>query len=215
MEKSLEPYDDLMPVTLPHLERMRAIDGWLEPDEGDLLLAAARASLRKEPGALVEIGSYCGRSTVLLGAAVRERSDGAKVFAIDPHEGVVGATEQGLRQTRPTFEEFTRNIHAAGLDDWVVPIRCCSHEADWRDPIALLFIDGLHDRDSVARDFRCFANHVRQGGFVAFHDYAAYYPGVIDVVDGILAGDGWRRVAHVRSLTVIQRDNGTFDGSRP
>jgi Methyltransferase domain len=98
-------------LTWPILQRMQQIAGWLEPSEADLLLAASARALTTFPGMpLVEIGSYCGRSTVVLGGAVAALDSAAHVFAIDPHEGVVGAMDQSVYVGQPTLEAFQANI---------------------------------------------------------------------------------------------------------
>ena len=141
------------------LDRMEQVEGWFRRDEGELLFDVAhRAAAGQESPAIVEIGSYCGRSTVVLASAARLASPKALVYAIDPHEGEVGAgdTIGGVRRELSTFDHFQTNIAAAGFSDVVVPIRRRSHEVTWETPIALLFVDGLHDYASVARDFQHF-----------------------------------------------------------
>jgi predicted O-methyltransferase YrrM len=193
---------------LPILERMRRVEGWLEVDEADLLIAAAvRALMRVEPSerpAVVEVGSYCGRSTVVLGSTIRAICPRARLFAIDPHDGQVGAAGK-VQNGRPTLERFSANIAAAGLEGVVVPVVKRSYEVDWEGPIRLLFIDGLHDYSNVARDFGHFERWLEPGGHVAFHDYADYYPGVVAFVDERLAGGRYRLVDRARSLILLQK----------
>lgn len=193
--------------TLPILDRMRRVEGWLEDDEADLLIAATAEALRTLPAphALVEVGSYCGRSTVVLGSVAQTLGAEATVYAIDPHEGTVGAADQGLKTGAPTLDRFRRTIARNGLTDVVELIQDYSFNVEWDRPISLLLIDGLHDYENVARDLRQFERHVVPGGFVVFHDYAAYYPGVQRLVDERLADGTFRKVACARSLMVVQR----------
>jgi glycosyltransferase involved in cell wall biosynthesis len=192
---------------LPLLARMRTIDGWFAEEEGDLLLATARQALlelgRDLP--LVEIGSYFGRSTVLLGEVARVCGKGSRVVAIDPHQGVVGARGQKLERLLPSYEVFRRNIAAAGLSELVEPVQRPSQEVTWKGPIALLLIDGLHDYQSVARDFHHFDVHLPVGGYVAFHDYASYYPGVRTLVDEVASSGLYDWVAVAGSLAVLRK----------
>jgi predicted O-methyltransferase YrrM len=195
--------------TLPVLELMRPIEGWLEDEEADLLLAAAAASLRSQPThPIVEIGSYCGRSTVVLASAVAAMAPANRVYAIDPHEGTVGALDRRITTGEGTLERFQRNIANAGVSDVVATIQRYSTNVEWDGPIGMLFIDGLHDFSSVSHDFEHFARFLEPGSLIAFHDYAGYYPGVVACVDQLLLSGEYRRVAQARSMVVIERRGG-------
>src|SRR5208283_2202622 len=119
-------------------------------------------------------------------SALEEAND-LKLYAIDPHDGLVGALDQGLRRVPPTLERFQRNIADAGLSAIVESIQQRSFEVQWDQPISFLFIDGLHDYANVARDFYHFEVSIVPGGLVGFHDYADYFPGVKSFVDELLA----------------------------
>jgi uncharacterized SAM-dependent methyltransferase len=85
------------------LRTMRAIEGWLEDEEAELLAIAAREVL-SEPGrrrTLVEVGSYCGKATFVLASVARTCSAEACVVAIDTFDGVVGSLDHGLLQRGP------------------------------------------------------------------------------------------------------------------
>lgn len=193
--------------TLPILEKMRGVEGWLEDDEGDLLLAAcARAATQHgATAALVEIGSYCGRSTVVIGSVLNAIAPEARLYAIDPHGGKVGSSDTCLRAVASTLNRFLNNIDAAGVRQVVEPVARHSYEVEWHRPVSFLFIDGLHDYENVARDFYQFEKHVVEGGLITFHDYADYYPGVKTFVNEILAAGAYRRIALARSLMVVEK----------
>lgn len=197
---------DLLQV-LPLLARMRNIDGWLDDVEADLLIAIAARALTSlpKPQAIVEIGSYCGRSTVVLGGVVKALSPETRIHAIDPHDGKVGALDQGVINCAPTLDMFRRNIAGAGLEDVVTTIQKYSYEVAWDEPISLLFIDGLHDYTNVARDFSHFEQWVLPGGYIAFHDYADYYPGVQAFVNEILRTGKYRKVRCEKSMMVVEK----------
>jgi glycosyltransferase involved in cell wall biosynthesis len=197
-----------LPLMLPLLERINKIEGWLADKEADLLIATTLKACcaLPPPHHIVEIGSYHGKSTVAIGTVVKALFPSAKVFAIDPHEGTVGAADQGLQKGAPTLEKFNQNIHAAGLEENVILMKDYSFNIDWKDPISFLFIDGLHDYPNVARDFWKFSPHVVQGGFIAFHDYADYYPGVKALVDEVLGSGQYERIHLAKSLMVVQKN---------
>jgi predicted O-methyltransferase YrrM len=194
-------------LTLPALARMREIEGWLDEAEADLLLAAAsRAIATVQRGAVVEIGSYCGRSTVVLGAALSASGNpnGVKIYAIDPHDGIVGALDQGVQRVAPTRHRFLQNIANAGITHLVEPIVQKSIEVQWDKTISFLFVDGLHDYFNVARDFYHFEPWIAPDGLIAFHDYADYYPGVKTFVDELLARGVYEKIHQVLSLIVVR-----------
>lgn len=101
------------------------IEGWLTDDEGKFLYCAARNCTGK--GAIVEIGSWKGKSTVFIGKG-SESAGKIKIYAIDPH--IAG-----------TYEEFKRNIKNAELNDIVIPVVKTSEEAakDFTEPIEFIF----------------------------------------------------------------------------
>ncbi len=144
------------------------IDGWFFPDEIRLLYRSALDAIRRFPGLpIVEIGSYKGRSTIVLASAVRDSGDAAvKVCAIDPHKGNLTGMD-----VAPTWTEFLRNTTLSGVGKFIVPYRCTSEEANCGTPISLLFIDGLHTETGVTTDYRKFYQYVPVGGMIAFHDY--------------------------------------------
>jgi predicted O-methyltransferase YrrM len=192
------------------LARVETIDGWLDQEHATFLMGlTALALVDRSDDALVEIGSYCGRSTVAIGSAARFVAPEARLFAIDPHEGFVGAgdTPAGVVPTRPTLEEFQRNIAEARLDETVTPIVSLSYDVPWSSPIAMLFIDGLHDYENVSRDYAAFASSVRPGGFVVFDDYDVAFPGVVRFVDEressgeiVRAGQAGKVIAFQKSI---------------
>lgn len=187
------------------LAAMREIPGWLEDEEAELLIAGAAYVTRSEaPRILVEIGSYQGRSTVVIAGTLRALSPRSRLFAIDPHEGTVGAADARLTRGPSTFESFIAHIEKAEVGPYVRPIRALSYETEWTEPIDLLFIDGLHDRLNVERDFRHFEPFLTEDAVVLFHDYADYYPGVRAFVDE-LGRDGWAVAAGAGSMRLLRR----------
>lgn len=158
-----------------------AATGFMPPDEGDALYEAAVVAGSAVPGLpFLEVGSYCGRSTVWLGAAARVC--GTVVFAVDHHRGseenqvgwewhdpALVDPDTGLMDTLPSFR---RTIHAAGLEDEVVAVvgRSPIVAAQWRAPLALCFIDGGHGVEPARADYQGWTPHVAPGGALAIHD---------------------------------------------
>ncbi|MEJ5256045.1 MAG: class I SAM-dependent methyltransferase [Acidimicrobiales bacterium] len=153
--------------------------GFMPPDEGLALYEAAMA-VPEGGSPMLEIGSYCGKSTVYLAAAARAR--GTVLFALDHHRGSeenqpgwewhepdLVDPEVGLIDTLPTFRH---TIHAAGLEPHVVAIVGDSPTVGryWRTPLAFLFIDGGHGEEPAHRDYEIWTPHVEPGGLLAIHD---------------------------------------------
>jgi predicted O-methyltransferase YrrM len=167
------------PLTEDELARADAARGFLPPEEGRALAAAA-ATVEPGSGPLLEVGSYCGRSACYLGPVARHL--GTVVYCVDHHRGSeenqVGwewhepdlvDPETGLLDTLPVFR---RTVHAAGLDDVVVATVGDSPTVarSWGTPVAFLFIDGGHGVDEVRLDYRHWTPLVVPGGLLAIHD---------------------------------------------
>ena len=155
-----------------------AARGFMPPDEG-LALHGAAASVEVD-GPLLEVGSYCGKSAIYLGAAAQRA--GRVLFCVDHHRGseenqpgwehhdpeVVDA-DLGVIDTLPFFR---RAIRDAGLEDTVVAVVGDSPTVAslWATPLALVFIDGGHGAEPAHRDYEGWSPHVGQGGLLAIHD---------------------------------------------
>src|SRR5262245_41929927 len=139
-----------MPADL--LQHALAAKGFMPDDEGLLIHRCARQRLPHGP--VLEVGTYCGKSAIYLGAAAREV--GGTVFTVDHHHGseenqagwehhdpTLVDDETGRMDTLPTFR---RTIERAGLEEQVVAIigQSTTVSRHWRTPLSLLFIDGGH-----------------------------------------------------------------------
>jgi predicted O-methyltransferase YrrM len=169
--------DDLHmpPDILPHA---LAAKGFMPADEGELLHRWARHSLDRGP--VLEIGTYCGKSALYLGAAAREA--GGTAFTVDHHHGseenqpgweyhdvTLVDESSGVLDT---LGEFRRTVVAAGLEEHVVAIvgRSTTVSALWRTPLSLVFIDGGHTDEHANNDYEGWARWVMSGGALVIHD---------------------------------------------
>ncbi|MYT94075.1 class I SAM-dependent methyltransferase [Streptomyces sp. SID8359] len=200
------------------LAAFEAAKGFMPVHEGLALYAAAT-----EAGALglplLEVGTYCGRSTVLLADAAR--SAGVSALTVDHHRGseeqqpgweyhdpTVVDPEVGLMDTLPTFR---RTLHRAGLEEHVVALvgRSPQVAAVWAGPLGLVFIDGGHTDEHANGDYEGWAPHVAEGGLLVIHDV---FP---DPADGgqapyrvylrALASGAFTEVSVTDSLRVLRR----------
>jgi predicted O-methyltransferase YrrM len=201
-------------------ELAEAAKGFMPPVEGLALYEAARAAGLDVPGApFVEIGSWCGKSTVYLGAAARDRE--TVLLAVDHHRGseenqagwehhdaALVDPEVGLLDTLPVFR---RTIHDAGLDDCVLAVVADSptFAAYFATPCAFVFIDGGHGAAPAHADYDAWSHRVAPGGTLAIHDV---FP---DPADGgrppyeiyrRALEDGFTETAATGSLRVLRRE---------
>jgi predicted O-methyltransferase YrrM len=157
------------------------IKGFLATDEAQALYDNALQASAEGP--VLEIGSYCGKSTIFLGLACQQTN--STLFALDHHRGSE-EHQKGEMFHDPdlydpaedivdTFREFRRNIRAAGLEEVVVPIVAGSAATarHWNTPLAMVFIDGGHSMDAALTDYRCWAPKIQRGGVLAIHDLFA------------------------------------------
>ena len=189
------------------LMEMRKLEGWLDDDEAKLLVETlGKLSSAGVASSIVEIGSYCGKSTVVLGLALKQSGRHAsRIYAIDPHDGRISTVDGGIAATAPTLDKFQRNIQAAGIASLVEPVVAESIAVDWNRVIDLLFIDGFHDYDHVRRDFGHFSPWIKSAGYVAFHDWAPHFPGVKRFVGELVRSGEYRIAATAKSLAVLQK----------
>ena len=178
------------------------IEGWLTEAQAERLRACAA---RERPeGAVVEIGSFRGRSTVVLA-----RAAGA-VIAIDPHAG----SDRGPQEIEAEAERgdadhaaFLGNLAAAGVADRVVHVRKFSSDAlgDVAGPVSLLYVDGAHRFDPARADLAGWGGRVRPGGTMLVHD-AFSSIGVTLALLFVCAGSRrWRYVGRTGSLAEYER----------
>ncbi len=191
------------------IKRIKEIEGWLTDAEANLLIKLTERACKELPlpWNIVEIGSYHGKSTVLFGSIVKKFFGSTRIYAIDPHDGKLGDADRGLQSFPPSFNKFKKNIEDSGLTEFVEIIKDNSCNIKWDKPVSLLFIDGLHDYANVATDFGHFADWIPSKGYVAFHDYAAYFPGVKKLVDELLGTKSYEKVDSIDSLIILKKHN--------
>lgn len=154
------------------------VKGFLADDEAEALYQMALENSANGP--VLEIGSYCGKSTIYLGLAAQKNN--SVVYALDHHRG---SEEHQLGEEyhdkelydeqaglMDTFKDFRRNMRAAQLDDTVVPLVSSSAVVakHWQTPLSMVFIDGGHSFEAALTDYQSWASWVKPGGILAIHD---------------------------------------------
>ena len=156
------------------------VKGFLPMEEAEKL--RQWATLGAEVGPLLEIGSYCGLSTLHLANVARDAN--TVVFAVDHHRGSeehqVGEFfhDDALTDDLGNFDslpEFRRNLKRYQAEDVVIPIVATSTTAarHWTTPLGFLFIDGGHSLDAALADYRSWSSHLLRDGLLVIHDVFA------------------------------------------
>ncbi len=178
------------------------VDGWLSTREGKLLYTLANKC--KGKGAIVEIGSWKGKSTIWL-ANGSKLAGNSKIHAIDPH---VGSSEHNTPEQQVwTFDQFKANIEKAGVADHIVPLIMTSEKAaqDFDKPVELIFIDGAHEYEYVKQDFELWFPKVIPGGVMAFHDTVGWDGPKKVVKDLVYNSKHFKKAWFVDSITYAQK----------
>lgn len=148
-------------TTTINLPDLAGIKGWLSQKEAAVLYYGVKITAGLV-GELAEIGSYCGKSTVVIGSAAREY-DAGFLYSIDPHEGF-------WYKEVDSYQELVKNLDKHQLGARVIIEKCRSTEFRIYEPIKFLFIDGDHEYKSVKEDWLHFRDAIMIGGIVFFHD---------------------------------------------
>jgi predicted O-methyltransferase YrrM len=192
-----------------------ATPGFMPDDEGAALHATAQAA---GPGTWLEIGTYCGKSTLLLAAAARLAA--ARVVTVDHHHGseenqpgwewhdsTLVDPGSGRLDTLPAF----RRVLDTHLADVVTAVVASTQlvAAWWASPLRLLFLDGNHTEEVAQHDYAAFARHLEPGGLLLVHDV---FPDPADggqapwhIVQAALSSGQFEAVAVHGSLRVLRR----------
>jgi len=153
------------------LQDIRGVEGWMSEAQARMLWERARGL--PEGGQAVEIGSYRGRSAIVLARAAAR--SGARVTAIDPHAGndrgpqqIAGSPDEGEEDHRA----FLDNLRRAGVADRVRHVRLPSQDAleEVEGPLDLLYVDGAHRYSPARGDLARWGERVRPGGHMLVHD---------------------------------------------
>lgn len=182
------------------------VEGWMSPDQARRLYdAAARTGTGQR---IVEIGSFRGRSTIVLASAAPA---GVSVVAIDPHAG----NDRGPQEIEGFADEaagdhevFNANLVAAGVAERVTHLRMFSDAAhgEVAGSIEVLYIDGAHRYAPARTDIRDWGARVSDGGTMLIHDSFSSLGVTLAIMRELVPGRRWRYVGRARSLTEYRAD---------
>jgi predicted O-methyltransferase YrrM len=187
-------------------ESARPVEGWLTEEQARRLWDSA---LRVPAGGLlVELGSFRGRSAIVMASAL---ADGARLVAIDPHAGgdrgpqeIAAEAERGSEDN----ERFNANLGAAGVAERVEHVRLMSSDALGAvdGQIDVLYVDGAHRYGPARDDMVRWGGRVGEGGTMLVHDSFSAV-GVTLAALATLTFDGrWRYVGRTGSLAEYRRE---------
>ena len=196
-----------------------SVKGFIDHNEGICLYNYALNSSKKGP--ILEIGSYCGKSTIYIATAAKKYS--GCVYSVDHHTGSeenqVGWEYHDIELFDEetgrinSFPEFMRNLRKANLLDTVVPIVSDSSLVSryWKIPLSMVFIDGGHTIEAAFNDFNNWKDKIIKGGILAIHDV---FPNPNDggrppyeIYRKALSEENFKEVEAVKSLRVLEKLN--------
>jgi predicted O-methyltransferase YrrM len=184
------------------------VDGWMSRDQAAALYAAAAAC--PPGGRIVEIGSFRGRSTIVLASAA---PTGATVIAIDPHAGNDRGPQEidGYQEEAATDHDvFVANLARAGVTDRITHLRMFSDRALTEIPgsVDVLYVDGAHRYAPARADIRDWGARVSDGGTMLIHDSFSSLGVTLAIVRELFLGRRFRYIGRARSMTIYRADLG-------
>ena len=188
------------------LALVQGVQGWLTDAQARRLWNSA-AALRG-PGRIVEIGSFRGRSTIVLACAAGE---GIELVAIDPHGGgdrgpqeITADADQGEQD----FAAFNANLRSAGVEDRVRHLRALSLAAldAVQGPVDVLYVDGAHRYGPARSDIERWGARVKPGGTMLVHDSFNAVGVTLAQLRLLLLSSQWRYIGRSGSLAEYRRE---------
>lgn len=159
-----------MNINLKELSKVR---GFLDVEEIKFLNRLAKKTIDQfgKESIFCEIGSFCGKSTISIAKALMKHNSGI-LYAIDWHEGSPSFPGFGTKEYKITYSEYLNNLKKFGVKERIRTIKKRSEDAinDVPEDIHFLWIDGLHEYDSVKLDYKNYEKKLVSGGFLLFHD---------------------------------------------
>ena len=195
------------------------IKGFLDPQEGEALYSYAKEFTKN--GDAIEIGSYCGKSAIYIGSAVKENNQ--KLYSVDHHKGseeqqpgqeffdpdLINESGNGI----DTLPYFLETIKSSSLENFVIPIVSSSKEAheDLKINFNMVFIDGGHSEEAAQNDYSLWSKRLNLGGLLAIHDV---FPNPEDggrppynIYLKALESGKYQEIEFIKTLSLLKKDD--------
>jgi hypothetical protein len=196
------------------MEMVADVEGWMSPGQGATLYdSAAHCPV---DGRIVEIGSFRGRSTVVLAIAA---DPSVEIVAIDPHAGNDRGPHEidGFEaEAADDHSVFNANLAAAGVTDRVRHVREFSDDALplVEGPIDVLYVDGAHRYAPALADIRAWGDRIGDGGTLLIHDSFSSIGVTLAILRSLAFGGRFRYVGRSRSMSIYRADLGSGPRAR-
>lgn len=202
------------------------IDGWL-PEMEALTLYKIALSLPNEHPVVVEIGSWLGKSSVVLGLGIRKKIS-PSLYCIDPFNA--SGDDLSIKDYKkvnkgigmPIKDVFINNVKDCNVYKYIKILEgySCDFVSDWSKQIDFLFIDGDHSYEAVLQDYQSWGKFVKPGGYIVLHDVVLeprkdrnYHVGPGRVVrEHILNSDKWEGEKFIGQLFIARKAEKYFLG---
>ena len=181
------------------VQSVRSIDGWFSDADALLLARCVSGAPHSAARLVVEIGSYKGRSTTLIGLTVKKLGLPLRIITIDPHVGYPFGDQSD------THDALMSNLRRFDLLGHVEVRRARSLDVRIDEQVALAFIDGMHDPESVSRDVGHLLDKIAPSGLIALHDYSDHFPGVIATARILLEDPAYKPVGLEEKFLVVRK----------
>lgn len=188
------------------MELVADVEGWMSPGQGATLFDSATNC--PVGGRIVEVGSFRGRSTIVLATAA---DPSVEIVAIDPHAG----NDRGPQEIEGFADEaaddhtvFNTNLEAAGVADRVRHVRQFSEAAldVIEGQVDVLYVDGAHRYGPALADIRAWGDRVNDGGTMLIHDSFSSIGVTLAILRHLVFGSRFRYVGRSRSMTIYRAD---------
>lgn len=181
--------------------------GWLYGEEYSFLQELSRIAITTKKD-FVEVGSWRGKSAILLAGVLKENSSTNILYCVDDWKGGTDLDCLRLAKSVDIFYEFQNNTK--NLSEYIIPIKGLSTDESTLEKlpnkIGLIFLDGAHDYDTVKKEISLYRNRIANHGIICFHDTDnPNYPGVRKAFEEFLDNNEFKFIGQKSYIAAFQK----------